>query len=362
MRYARADGDRGRQEPARGARRGRGGGRPASATTPRRWRTTTATTTRWTTSATRPSTPARSSGRTACSRSSARSTSRWPSRPARRRPRSWPATRSSSSPLARRRCRASSSWRPTATRASPTASSTSSWARATPSAPSCARTTGIDGIVFTGSYEVGMDLYRTFSKRFPKPTIVEMGGKNPAIVSRTADLEEAAEGIMRSAFGFGGQKCSANSRVYVEKPVHDELVRLLVEKTEAITIGDPLLRENWLGPIVDQKAVDRHQAAVADARRDGTRVRRRRAPDRSRDWTAASTSSRRSSATCRPTIASSATSCSRRSRRSTRSTRSTRRLRLANDSVYGLTAGVYSEDPGRGPAVPRHDRGRRHCT
>ena len=128
---------------------------------------------------------------------------------------------------------------------------------------------GIDGIVFTGSYEVGMDLFRTFSKDFPKPTIVEMGGKNPAVVSRTADLEEAAEGIVRSAFGFGGQKCSANSRVYVEKPVHDELVRLLVEKTEAITIGDPLLRENWLGPIVDQKAVDRHQAAVAEARRDG---------------------------------------------------------------------------------------------
>ena len=68
-----------------------------------------------------------------------------------------------------------------------------------------------------------------------------MGGKNPAIVSRKADLEEAAEGIMRSAFGFGGQKCSANSRVYVEKPVHDELVRMLVEKTEKLTVGDPIL-------------------------------------------------------------------------------------------------------------------------
>ena len=79
-------------------------------------------------------------------------------------------------------------------------------------------------------------------KTWPRPCIVEMGGKNPAIVTRKADLDEAAEGIMRSAFGFGGQKCSANSRVYVERPVHDELVRLLVEKTEAITIGDPLVR------------------------------------------------------------------------------------------------------------------------
>ena len=128
---------------------------------------------------------------------------------------------------------------------------------------------GIDGIVFTGSYEVGMKLFHGFSTTWPRPCIVEMGGKNPAIVSRKADLEEAAEGIMRSAFGFGGQKCSANSRVYVERPVHDELVRLLVDKTEKITLGDPLVRANWMGPIIDQRAVDRHQKAVAEARSDG---------------------------------------------------------------------------------------------
>ena len=129
---------------------------------------------------------------------------------------------------------------------------------------------GIDGIVFTGSYDVGFKLFKSFSTAWPRPCIVEMGGKNPAIVARSADLEEAAEGIMRSAFGFGGQKCSANSRVYVERPVHDELIKLLVEKTEKITIGNPIPRENWLGPIVDAKAVARHQAAVAEARRDGT--------------------------------------------------------------------------------------------
>ncbi len=128
---------------------------------------------------------------------------------------------------------------------------------------------GIDGIVFTGSYEVGFKLFKTFSTSWPRPCIVEMGGKNPAIVSRKADLEEAAEGILRSAFGFGGQKCSANSRVYVEKPVHNELIRMLVEKTEKLTVGDPIKRENWLGPIIDQKAVDRHQGAVSEARRDG---------------------------------------------------------------------------------------------
>ncbi len=129
---------------------------------------------------------------------------------------------------------------------------------------------GVDGLTFTGSYDVGFDLYRHFAKDYPKPVIVEMGGKNPAIVSRTADLEQAAEGIMRSAFGFGGQKCSACSRVYVQREVEDEFQRLLVEKTAAITIGDPNDRRNWLGPVVNQAAVDTYERAVEEARRDGT--------------------------------------------------------------------------------------------
>jgi 1-pyrroline-5-carboxylate dehydrogenase len=202
---------------------------------------------------------------------------------------------------------------------------------------------GIDGIVFTGSYAVGMDLFRTFSKDFPKPTIVEMGGKNPAVVSRHADLEEAAEGIVRSAFGFGGQKCSANSRVYVEKAVHDDLVKLLVEKTEAITIGDPLLRENWLGPVVDQKAVDRHQAAVAEARRDGrVFVGGERLTDRGLDR----------GFYVEPTVVGDLPADHRLFRDELFAPLTAVKavdsfdegIRLANESVYGLTAGVYSED------------------
>jgi 1-pyrroline-5-carboxylate dehydrogenase len=188
-----------------------------------------------------------------------------------------------------------------------------------------------------------MDLYRTFSKDFPKPTIVEMGGKNPAVVSRKADLEEAAEGIVRSAFGFGGQKCSANSRVYVEKAVHDDLVKLLVEKTEAITIGDPLLRENWLGPVVDQKAVDRHQAAVAEARRDGrVIIGGERLTDRGLDR----------GFYVEPTVVGDLPADHRLFRDELFAPLTAVKavdsfdegIRLANDSVYGLTAGVYSED------------------
>src|SRR5438046_2314932 len=130
----------------------------------------------------------------------------------------------------------------------------------------------VEGIIFTGSFEVGFHLYKNFARVHPKPLIVEMGGKNPAIVSRKADLDEAAEGIMRSAFGFSGQKCSANSRVYVERMVYEPLLDLLIRKTEGITIGDPVKRENWLGPVINQRAVDRYEEAVSEARRDGRLV------------------------------------------------------------------------------------------
>jgi 1-pyrroline-5-carboxylate dehydrogenase len=129
---------------------------------------------------------------------------------------------------------------------------------------------GVDGLLFTGSFEIGFNqIFRTFSKRFPMPAIVEMGGKNPAIVSARADLEEAAEGVMRSAFGFGGQKCSACSRVYVQAPVYEAFLEQLIAKTKAITIGDPTDRKNWLGPLVNAKALAKYEAAVAEAKRDG---------------------------------------------------------------------------------------------
>jgi 1-pyrroline-5-carboxylate dehydrogenase len=130
----------------------------------------------------------------------------------------------------------------------------------------------IDGMVFTGSHEVGMHLYRNFTREYPRPIITEMGGKNPAIVTRSADLDAAAEGVMRSAFGFDGQKCSANSRVYVEQPVAREFVDRLVEKTRQITVGDPTRRESWMGPVIDETALRRFEEAVEEARRDGGQI------------------------------------------------------------------------------------------
>jgi 1-pyrroline-5-carboxylate dehydrogenase len=130
----------------------------------------------------------------------------------------------------------------------------------------------VGGITFTGSYEVGMSIYKTFATEFPKPVICEMGGKNPTIVSRHADLDKASDGVMRSAFGFGGQKCSANSRVYVEREVYDDFLAQLKSKTEAIKIGDPLERDVYLGPLINQAAVDTYEEAVEEARKVGTVV------------------------------------------------------------------------------------------
>jgi len=129
----------------------------------------------------------------------------------------------------------------------------------------------VDGITFTGSYDVGMRIYRSFAGgRYPRPCVAEMGGKNAAIVSRHADLDRAAIGIMRSAFGLQGQKCSACSRVFVERPVKDGLVQKLVELTNTISIGDPTRREHWMGPVINRKAFDDYRAYVEELTRAGT--------------------------------------------------------------------------------------------
>ena len=131
----------------------------------------------------------------------------------------------------------------------------------------------VEGMIFTGSKEVGMSLYHAFSMRYPRPCILELGGKNPSIVMPSADLDKAAEGTMRSSFGFGGQKCSACSRAYVHRSVYDRFLALLVEKTEAIRIGDPTLPDVYLGPIINQAAVDRYLHWVERARADGGVIR-----------------------------------------------------------------------------------------
>ena len=121
------------------------------------------------------------------------------------------------------------------------------------------------GITFTGSVAVGMHLLqRMTGPPWPRPCIAEMGGKNACIVTAQASLDDAAAGIVRSAYGLSGQKCSALSRLYVDGAVADALIERMQAQIAAIRIGDPCERQNWLGPVISANAAANHARYVSE--------------------------------------------------------------------------------------------------
>jgi len=123
----------------------------------------------------------------------------------------------------------------------------------------------VAGITFTGSYEVGMNIYyNTRPSRYVRPTILELGGKNPVLVSRHADVEDAALGCVRSAFGLQGQKCSASSRVFIEEPLYEAVTQRMVELTEKLSVGDPTERQTYMGPVINKKSYADYQRFIED--------------------------------------------------------------------------------------------------
>jgi 1-pyrroline-5-carboxylate dehydrogenase len=129
---------------------------------------------------------------------------------------------------------------------------------------------GIAGVAFTGSYAVGMAIWRKLAAgAHAKPVIVEMGGKNPTYITANADLDIAAAGLARSAFGLQGQKCSACSVAYVEESVAPDLLERLAAFAKKLPIGDPQHREIYMGPVIDARAAARFDEAAEAARRDG---------------------------------------------------------------------------------------------
>src|SRR5512140_1194629 len=129
---------------------------------------------------------------------------------------------------------------------------------------------GVDGIVFTGSKQVGLRIYQGISANYVKPCLLELGGKNATIVMDSADIDAAAEGVMRSAFSLQNQKCSATSRVYVHKAVAQPFLAALQDKLKTIKMGDPTEKDVYFGPVINAKAVARREAAVTQARKEGT--------------------------------------------------------------------------------------------
>jgi acyl-CoA reductase-like NAD-dependent aldehyde dehydrogenase len=129
------------------------------------------------------------------------------------------------------------------------------------------------GVTFTGSFEVGRQIaMKLQGGAYPRPCIAEMGGKNACIVTARADLARAASGIVRSAFGMGGQKCSALSRLYVERQVAQPLTVKLLEQMSALVIGDPARRENWLGPVATQSGYEDFARYARALREGGARI------------------------------------------------------------------------------------------
>lgn len=130
------------------------------------------------------------------------------------------------------------------------------------------------GIVFTGSYETGTGLMREFGVGGPwvRPCITEMGGKNPGIVTRSADIEKAVTAAWKSGFGLSGQKCSEMSRLLVHRDIADAFLTRLIEAVQGLVVGDPVRKETFIGPVIDAPAVERYFKAVEEARTGGGRI------------------------------------------------------------------------------------------
>ena len=129
-------------------------------------------------------------------------------------------------------------------------------------------------VAFTGSRDVGIGISQKAGTVVPgqmwiKRAILEMGGKDFILVDETADLEEAAKGVVAAAFGFQGQKCSACSRLIVHEKVHDELLSKVVEKTRALKVGDVRDPSMQVGAVINERAQKKILEYVEQGRKEG---------------------------------------------------------------------------------------------
>jgi len=129
-------------------------------------------------------------------------------------------------------------------------------------------------VAFTGSKEVGLHVNELAAKpqkgqKWIKRVVAEMGGKDAIIVARDADLDAAAEGVAVSAFGFQGQKCSACSRAIVDAAIYDEFLEKLRARVQRMSLGDPADRSNYMGPVINERAMQSIQRYIEAGKREG---------------------------------------------------------------------------------------------
>ncbi|MDZ4717712.1 MAG: L-glutamate gamma-semialdehyde dehydrogenase [Roseiflexaceae bacterium] len=201
-------------------------------------------------------------------------------------------------------------------------------------------------IAFTGSKEVGIRIYERAAKVHPgqkwlKRTVLEMGGKDTIVVDETADLAAAADGIVASAFGFQGQKCSACSRVVAVAPIYDELLDRVIERAGTLTIGDPSQRTTYMGAVIDSRSQQKIAEYIEIGKKDGRLVLGGDLPD--------------GGYFVSPTIIADVPAESRLSQEEifgpvlafVKASDFDEALQVANNTEYGLTGGLFSQNPER---------------
>ncbi len=202
----------------------------------------------------------------------------------------------------------------------------------------------IDLIAFTGSREVGLSLVERAGRAAPgarsvKRVIAEMGGKNAVIVDADADLDQAVAGVLQSAFGYQGQKCSACSRVIVLAECYERFVERLSEAVKGIRVGQPEDPANFMGPMIEARARERLQRYIALAEREGHIAARGSAPGEG--WyvpPAVVTGLPSTSGILREEIFGPLLAV-------IKADTMTEALAIANDSDYALTGGIFSRSP-----------------
>ena len=135
----------------------------------------------------------------------------------------------------------------------------------------------IDMLAFTGSREVGLGLYKKISEvhtgqKNVKSMVLEMGGKNGVIIDSTADVDEAIPGVLSSAFGYQGQKCSACSRVIVCSLIYDEFIDKLLEGAKSLRVNNTRFPDTDIGPIINRNAYEKIQSYIEISKKEGGNV------------------------------------------------------------------------------------------
>jgi 1-pyrroline-5-carboxylate dehydrogenase len=200
-------------------------------------------------------------------------------------------------------------------------------------------------VSFTGSREVGLRINELAAKPrkgqiWIKRVVAEMGGKDAIIVDREADLDSAVAGVVQSAFGYQGQKCSACSRAIVDDPIYDEFLEKLQARVAALTVGDPENRANFMGPVISEGARKTILNYIEAGRGEGRLIAGGGVPSGEGYFV-------------EPTVFAGVDSKARIFQEEifgpvltvSRARDFSHALELANDTEYGLTGAVYSRNP-----------------